>query len=61
VVCYGVFSVDLTACCPFVAEPDSPLKKFIEQSSKMSSEEKAAFLEKDEVRKLCVHLFVGDW
>ncbi|XP_068428609.1 ubiquitin carboxyl-terminal hydrolase isozyme L3 [Clinocottus analis] len=29
-------------------EPDSSLKKFIEQTSKMSSEEKAAFLEKDE-------------
>ncbi|XP_056294514.1 ubiquitin carboxyl-terminal hydrolase isozyme L3 isoform X3 [Pseudoliparis swirei] len=33
-------------------EPDSPLKKFIEQSSKMSSEEKAAFLEKDEAPSL---------
>lgn len=31
------------------AEADSPLKVFITQSSKMSPEEKAAFLEKDEV------------
>ncbi|KAM3862037.1 ubiquitin carboxyl-terminal hydrolase isozyme L3 [Diretmus argenteus] len=29
-------------------EPDSPLKKFLEQTSKMSPEEKASFLEKDE-------------
>jgi len=29
-------------------ESDSPLKKFLEQSSKMSPEEKAVFLEKDE-------------
>jgi len=29
-------------------EPDSPLKKFLEESSKMSPEEKAVFLEKDE-------------
>ncbi|TNN66799.1 Ubiquitin carboxyl-terminal hydrolase isozyme L3 [Liparis tanakae] len=33
-------------------EPESPLKKFIEQSSKMSSEDKAAFLEKDEAPSL---------
>lgn len=29
-------------------EPNSPLKKFLEESSKMSPEEKAVFLEKDE-------------
>ncbi|XP_026232540.1 ubiquitin carboxyl-terminal hydrolase isozyme L3 [Anabas testudineus] len=29
-------------------EPDSPLKKFIEQTTKMTPEERAAFLEKDE-------------
>ncbi|XP_034042813.1 ubiquitin carboxyl-terminal hydrolase isozyme L3 isoform X2 [Thalassophryne amazonica] len=29
-------------------EPESPLKKFIQQTCKMSPEEKAAFLEKDE-------------
>ncbi|XP_033842712.1 ubiquitin carboxyl-terminal hydrolase isozyme L3 isoform X2 [Periophthalmus magnuspinnatus] len=29
-------------------EPDSPLKKFIENTSKMNPEEKAVFLEKDE-------------
>ncbi|KAM4608471.1 ubiquitin carboxyl-terminal hydrolase isozyme L3 isoform 2-T2 [Polymixia lowei] len=29
-------------------EPDSPLKKFLEESSKMSPDEKATFLEKDE-------------
>lgn len=34
-------------CC--FSEADSPLKVFIMQSSKMSPEEKAAFLEKDEV------------
>ena len=34
---------------PFV-EADSPLKKFLLESSKLSPEEKAAFLEKDEVR-----------
>ncbi|XP_044071579.1 ubiquitin carboxyl-terminal hydrolase isozyme L3 isoform X2 [Siniperca chuatsi] len=29
-------------------EPDSPLKKFLEQSAKMTPEERATFLEKDE-------------
>ncbi|CAI5655478.1 ubiquitin carboxyl-terminal hydrolase isozyme L3 [Oreochromis niloticus] len=29
-------------------EPDSPLKKFLEQTSKMTPEERATFLEKDE-------------
>ncbi len=33
----------------FFTDPNSPLKAFLLQSAKMSSEEKAAFLEKDEV------------
>lgn len=35
-------------------EPNSPLKAFLLQSAKMSPEEKATFLEKDEVIKYCV-------
>lgn len=37
----------------FYIEPNSPLKAFLLQSAKMSPEEKAAFLEKDEVIKYC--------
>uniref|UniRef100_A0A3P8S236 Ubiquitin carboxyl-terminal hydrolase n=1 Tax=Amphiprion percula TaxID=161767 RepID=A0A3P8S236_AMPPE len=33
-------------------EPDSPLKKFLEQTSKMTPEERATFLEKDEAPSL---------
>lgn len=41
-----------TVCCPFLSsESDSALKKFLEQTSKMTPEERATFLEKDEVRK----------
>lgn len=36
----------------FLSEPDSPLKKFLEQTSKMTPEERATFLEKDEVGKV---------
>lgn len=45
------FSVDFTVCRLFSSESDSALKKFIEQTSKMTPEERATFLEKDEVRK----------
>lgn len=41
----------LYVCCPFSSESDSALKKFVEQTSKMTPEERATFLEKDEVRK----------
>lgn len=44
-------TVYFTVCSCFSSEPDSALKKFLEQTSKMSPEERATFLEKDEVGK----------
>lgn len=51
--CFGLYSsisdYRFTQHYLCFAETNSPLKVFIMQSSKMSPEEKAAFLEKDEV------------
>lgn len=49
-VCLHVKCIFCLLMCSF-AESTSPLKEFLLQTAKMSPEEKAAFLEKDEVVK----------
>lgn len=44
-------STDFSSSCSFSSEADSALKRFIEKTSKMTSDERAVFLEKDEVRR----------
>lgn len=48
----GQISTDfINVALSLFTEPDSALKKFLELTSKMTPEERASFLEKDEVRK----------